>query len=54
MATLLFRKPKAEPVAGQPRTGIIDMGTRYQCNAYLFAHSCPLLEAAAKKRIVCV
>lgn len=27
MATLLFRKPKAEPVAGQPRTGIIDIGS---------------------------
>ncbi|HEX7848218.1 MAG TPA: Ppx/GppA family phosphatase, partial [Sphingomonas sp.] len=27
MATLLFRKPRAEPVVGQPRTGIIDIGS---------------------------
>jgi exopolyphosphatase/guanosine-5'-triphosphate,3'-diphosphate pyrophosphatase len=27
MATLLFRKPRAEPAAGAPRTGIIDIGS---------------------------
>ncbi|MGN6817706.1 MAG: Ppx/GppA phosphatase family protein [Sphingomonas sp.] len=27
MATLLFRKPKADPAAGPPRTGIIDIGS---------------------------
>jgi len=27
VATLLFRKPSAQPAAGQPRTGIIDIGS---------------------------